>query len=60
MKKEKKLAVRLQHHFLCRDCTKAETHTVIFCNSDDNVCIHCGSKNTDELFQAILKAEFEF
>ena len=59
MKKNEKLDVRLQRHLRCNDCTKAETRTVIFHNSDDNVCPYCGSKNTQRLFQVMLKAEVE-
>ncbi len=53
--KNKKLDIRLQHHFICFDCTKEEVHKVIFYNSDDNVCRYCGSKNCEMLMQARLK-----
>jgi hypothetical protein len=52
-----KLDIRLQHHFICHECTKNKVHDVIFYNSDDNVCCYCGSKNTEKLLQARLKAE---
>ncbi len=55
--KNKKIDIRLQHHFLCNDCTEKRVHEVTFFNDDDNVCVHCGSKNTDLLMQARLKAE---
>lgn len=54
---KKKLDIRLQHHWICNDCTEKEVHKVIFYNDDDNVCLYCGSKNTDMLIQARLKAE---
>lgn len=53
----KKIDIRLQHHFICNDCTRKEIFTVIFYNSDDNVCIHCGSKDSDLIIQARLKGE---
>lgn len=52
-----KLDIRLQNHFICHECTGKEVHTVIFYNSDDNVCAYCGSKNTEHLMQSRLKAE---
>lgn len=52
-----KLDLRLQHHFICHECTMKEVHTVIFYNDDDNVCRSCGSKNCEGLMQARLKAE---
>lgn len=52
-----KLDIRLQHHFICNECTTKEVFTVIFYNSDDNVCPYCGSKNCEALMQARLKAE---
>jgi hypothetical protein len=54
--KKQKIDIRLQHYHICNDCTKKEVFTVIFYNDDDNVCIHCGSKNCDNLLQARLKA----
>ena len=57
MSEKEKIDIRLQHHFVCNDCTKEEINTVLFYNADDSVCIYCGSKNTDKLFQARLKAE---
>ncbi len=55
--KNKKLDIRLQHHFICHECTNKEVHTVIFFNDDDNVCRYCGSKNCELLMQVRLKAE---
>ena len=55
--KFKKLDIRLQHHFICHECTMKQVHTVIFFNNDDNVCTYCGSKNTEHLLQARLKSE---
>lgn len=55
--KNKKIDIRLQHYFLCVDCTEKEVFNVIFYNDDDNVCVHCGSKNTRQLVQVRLKAE---
>lgn len=52
-----KLDIRLQHHFVCHECTADEVHVVIFYNSDDNVCPYCGSKNCEALLQARLKVE---
>lgn len=54
---KQKIDIRLQHHFICKDCTSKEVFDVIFYNNDDNVCTYCGSKNTDHLMQARLKAE---
>ena len=55
--KKKKIDIRLQHHFICNDCTEKEVFKVIFFNNDDNVCPYCGSKNCELLLQARLKAE---
>lgn len=55
--KKTKIDLRLQHHFICNDCSKKEVIKVIFYNSDDNVCSYCGSKETSHLFQEKLKAE---
>ena len=52
-----KIDIRLQHHQICNDCTKKETHKVIFYNDNDDVCRYCGSKNTKLLMQCRLKAE---
>ena len=52
-----KLDIRLQHYFICHECTTKEFHTVVFYNDDDNVCRYCGSKNCEPLIQARLKAE---
>lgn len=54
---DKKIDTYLQHHFICNDCSEKEVTTVIFYNDDDNVCIYCGSKNTNKLLQAKLKAK---
>jgi len=55
--KDIKIDIRLQHHFICNDCTKEEINSVIFYNNDDNVCGYCGSKNTEPLLQCRLKAQ---
>jgi len=52
-----KLDIRLQHTFVCHECTTKEVHTVLFYNNDDNVCTYCGSKNCELLLQARLRAE---
>lgn len=52
-----KIDIRLHHHFICKDCRQKEAREVIFYNADDNVCVYCGSKNTDSLLKARLKAE---
>lgn len=52
-----KLDIRLQNIWICYECTADEIHTVLFYNSDDSVCRYCGSKNTEDLMQAHLKAE---
>ena len=53
----KKIDIRLQHTFICHECTSKEVYTVLFYNNDDNVCPYCGSKNCELLTQARLKAE---
>ena len=55
--KKQKLDFFLYKYFICNDCTKERVHRVIFFNDDDNVCKYCGSKDTDLLLQARLKAE---
>lgn len=57
MSKNKKLDIRLQHHFICNYCTKKNVHKTIFFNDDDNVCPYCGSKDCDLILQARLKGE---
>lgn len=52
-----KLDIRLQHYFICHECTAERAYPVIFFNDDDNVCHYCGSKNCEALMQARLKAE---
>ncbi len=52
-----KLDYRLQHHFICHECTAKELTPVIFYNNDDNVCCYCGSKNCEHLLQVRLKSE---
>lgn len=60
MKKEfKKVTIRLRNHFTCDNCTTENKQKVVFFNSDDNVCPHCGSKDTVNLYQIVLKAEID-
>jgi len=51
----KKVNISLKKGFVCndKDCKS------IFFNSDDNVCIYCGSKNTKRIYKARLTGEVE-
>lgn len=48
--------LRLQHCFICNECSDGN-QIKIFYNDDDNVCVYCGSKKTNLIFQARLRGE---
>ena len=40
-----------KHYFICKGSRKGESNCgKVFFNDDDNVCIYCGSKNTQKVF----------
>lgn len=46
----------MNHYYICKSNEKGEqTCGKIFYNDDDNVCLHCGSKNTTKVGEILYK-----